>query len=254
MKEENKTKKQKKITIVVGGMHGLGRNTARLFKKLGYYIVVIDKQELPDDGDTSFYDMSIGVDLTSDESVNNAINKIKNSFSCICNLIFSARYRGPDDAKANWHGEIAIGLLSVDKFVSELTPLLEEQEVSKDASIIIISSGASQSIARDCSLPYHTVKAGMEQMVRYYAVNLGPKKIRVNGVSPVYLVKDESLKYFYKNKEKVKEVEELHPLKRFGRADDITSVIKFLCSEDASFITGQTITVDGGLTLKLLGF
>ena len=67
-----------------------------------------------------------------------------------------------------------------------------------------------------------------------------------------FSIKDESLKYFINEKISTNRINKLHPLGRFGVSDDIAKVVFFMCSNDSSFITGQIIVVDGGLSLVQL--
>ena len=82
-------------------------------------------------------------------------------------------------------------------------------------------------------------------MTEELAVELGPN-IRVNAVAPA-VVKTKFASALYEGREE--EVSAAYPLKRLGVPDDIGSVVAFLLSEDAAWVTGQTITIDGGLTL-----
>lgn len=92
---------------------------------------------------------------------------------------------------------------------------------------------------------YGASKATLISLTESLAVELGPD-IRVNGVAPG-VVKTKFAAALYEGKEA--EVSSLYPLKRLGTPDDIGSVVSFLLSEDASWMTGQTLTVDGGLLL-----
>jgi NAD(P)-dependent dehydrogenase (short-subunit alcohol dehydrogenase family) len=86
-------------------------------------------------------------------------------------------------------------------------------------------------------------------LVRYFAVMLASKGIRVNCVSPCTFVKQEN-QAFYSQNEKLRNLFKLViPLGRMGNAVDSANVIAFLCSPQSSFVTGQKITVDGGVSL-----
>lgn len=97
-----------------------------------------------------------------------------------------------------------------------------------------------------------TAKAAMESLVRYLAVELAPRSIRVNGVSPGFIETD-SARYYAGDAfdtDVRPRWEAATPLKRLGSADEIAAVIAFLASGEASFVTGQTLVADGGLTLR----
>ncbi len=91
-------------------------------------------------------------------------------------------------------------------------------------------------------------KAAIENLVKYLAYELAPKKINVNCVSGGFIDTD-ALKVFPSYEEMKKEVERRTPFGRIGTADEVAGVVYFLCTEDARWITGQTIIADGGYTL-----
>jgi enoyl-[acyl-carrier protein] reductase III len=93
-------------------------------------------------------------------------------------------------------------------------------------------------------------KAALESIVRYLAFELGPRGITVNGVNTGLFDTESSRLYFGENFQRAtKSAIERSALQRMPRIEEISAVIQFLCSPAASFITGQTIMVDGGLTL-----
>lgn len=97
-------------------------------------------------------------------------------------------------------------------------------------------------------------KAAMEALVRYLACELGPRGITVNGVSPGLIGTDSYRFYLAKGlgvnlAETEARLTSLTPRRRLGRPEDVANLVAFLCSEEADFLTGQTVILDGGLTL-----
>ncbi|MGK5088023.1 SDR family oxidoreductase [Bdellovibrionota bacterium FG-2] len=95
-------------------------------------------------------------------------------------------------------------------------------------------------------------KAALETLTAYYAHELAPRKIRVNGVNPGYLDTESTRKYLGPTFETVKNFfAQQGPLKRTPSLDEVSEVILFLCSERSSWIVGQTLNVDGGLDFSM---
>jgi glucose 1-dehydrogenase len=117
----------------------------------------------------------------------------------------------------------------------------------KPGSIINISS-VHQLIPKPSYLGYSTSKGGMQNLTRTLALEYAAKGIRVNGVGPGATVTPIN-RAWIDDPEKLKQVEEHIPMQRAGDADEMAGVAAFLASDDAAYITGQTIFVDGGLTL-----
>jgi NAD(P)-dependent dehydrogenase (short-subunit alcohol dehydrogenase family) len=116
--------------------------------------------------------------------------------------------------------------------------------------IVMVSSIADHYIAPEQNLGYHVSKAGLVQLARYYALQLGHKGIRVNVVSPCVVIKDAAQEYYRENSWITDRFERFIPLGRAGKSQDIINAIMFLAGDQASYITGQNIVVDGGLTLR----
>jgi NAD(P)-dependent dehydrogenase (short-subunit alcohol dehydrogenase family) len=114
---------------------------------------------------------------------------------------------------------------------------------------VLVSSAASDVIAAEQGPGYHVAKAGLNQMARYYAVVLGQAGIRVNVVSPGTVLKPENRDFYLGDARLQALFKQVVPLGRMGTAQEIAEVIDFLGSSNASFITGQTLLVDGGVNL-----
>ena len=134
-------------------------------------------------------------------------------------------------------------------FILSKNPLKEISKLTKNSSIVILSSNASHFVLNEQSAQYHSSRAALEGLMRYYAVMYGPKMIRCNCILPSTIIKPENEEFFLKNNNIREMIERITPLGRMGSSEDIANVIDFLCSDKSSFITGNLFYVDGGLSM-----
>lgn len=233
-----------KHILIVGGTRGSGRVLVRRFagnhdqiSLLGRHPSPEVRQQLPG---VHFFP----VDLQDSNSISDVIDRVVKETGKITHLIFFQRFRGTDD---DWQGELQISLTATRQIIEQSVDFFDP---SQKNSIVIVSSMAAHFVHNEQPVSYHVAKAGLNQMVCYYAVTLGPRSIRVNCVSPSMVIKEESQQYYEENKDLRRLYEEIIPLRRMGTAEDIADAIEFLCSDKASYITGQEIVVDGGLSLR----
>lgn len=113
--------------------------------------------------------------------------------------------------------------------------------------IVSLSSVLARSISHESSA-YHVAKAGVEHLTRYLAYNLGPKGIRVNAVAPGIVDRETGPK-LSDNPESQTVISHAVPLRRAASTHDVAEAVAFLCGPGAAYITGQTLVVDGGLSL-----
>jgi 7-alpha-hydroxysteroid dehydrogenase len=137
---------------------------------------------------------------------------------------------------------------TVDAFVVGAQEAAKRMEKVGGGSIISMSSTGNLVYTPNYA-GHGSNKAAVEAMVRYAAAELGEKGIRVNAVSGGPIDTD-ALKAFPNYEEVKAEVVKRSPLSRMGVAEDLTGACKFLCSNDSSWLTGQTIVVDGGTTFQ----
>ena len=125
--------------------------------------------------------------------------------------------------------------------VQQLLPIL-----GNDSNIVFLSSLGARTAVGTLSA-YASTKGAISTLVKYFAVALGPRGVRVNAVAPGVI--DTDMSNFTKTEDGRAVVMGMQTLKRIGQPADVASVIAFLASDEARWITGETIAVDGGSKL-----
>lgn len=233
---------KQKHTLIVGGTSGSGLYLAEKLARNNHNVSVIGlnpSKSLRNVKNISFFDQ----DLTKEKQIKPLCEKIIDKNGTLDNLIFYQRYRGKED---DWQCEIQTSLTATKIIIETLS---EHFINNSNKSIVLISSKAREFIAYEQPISYHVAKAGIYQITRYYAYKLGSNGIRVNAVCPGAVLKSANKEFYSDNKDLIKMYEQITPLKRMGTSEDIANAVIFLCSDKASFITGQEIVVDGGLSL-----
>ena len=232
--------------IVVGGTRGLGRGIVELWAEEANPLSVMGRR-LPE---TTAPFVREGIryyaaDVTQPESLFPVLNQIVEATGLVSRLVFSQRYRGTGDTLG---GELEVGVKGTQRIIEHL---LATGSFAPSAAIVVVSSVCGQLIAAEQPLGYHVNKAALDQLVRFYAVQLASRGIRVNGVAPHLVEKEEGRAFYLQNPELKRHYEAVIPLGQMATPRDVANAIDFLCSEKASHITGQTLVVDGGLTVLL---
>lgn len=182
-------------------------------------------------------------DLRDSAAVAAALDDIVRTHGKLTYIAFFQRFRGDGD---QWHGEIQTSLTATKEVIEAAA---DHFDGSPENAIAIVGSVAGNFVAGEQLVGYHVAKAGLRQMARYYAVQLGPRGIRVNCVSPASVLKEESQDFYLKNPELLEFYKSIIPLGRIPAAEDVCHVIAFLCGPGAAAVTGQEIVVDGGISL-----
>jgi NAD(P)-dependent dehydrogenase (short-subunit alcohol dehydrogenase family) len=234
-----------KHAIIVGGTKGVGRELAAILAADGQFVTAVGRTAGTFPEVSSGQIESLVGDVEQPDALLAAIKERVARRGRVSCLVFLQRYRGQGDT---WAGELAVSLTATKTLVDGLVP---EFDPSGDRAICVVTSSAGTLVARNQSLGYHTTKAALRQMARFYAVKLGPKGIRVNAVAPCTFVKAESAAY-YAGQAAVQEMyAKITPLGRMGTAREVAEAVAFVCGPRAAFITGQELAVDGGLSLML---
>jgi NAD(P)-dependent dehydrogenase (short-subunit alcohol dehydrogenase family) len=234
----------KSHSIVFGGTRGIGRAIVKMFSAAGHRVNAIGRRD-PDEADRDLSGVSHHVlDLLTGRAVEEVVGQIVRRDGPVTNVVFSQRYRGDGDT---WSGELSVGLDATRRVIEYVT---KTPDITPPSSIVVIGSVGGEVVLEEQDVGYLVAKAGLVQMVRYFALWAGPGGTRVNLVSPGTTLKDESQHFVLADKHRMAFYENLIPLRRMGHADDVASVVEFLCSPSAGFVTGQNIIVDGGVSVQ----
>lgn len=232
---------ERRNAVIIGGTKGSGRVFAERLAASGCRVCVLGRSR-PDDLIARGVDF-FETNLEDERSVRQSAERIAAEFSPVHILGFFQRYRGEGDV---WAGEFQVTLNATRAVIERLRDSFDE----RGAAIVAVTSHAAGFVAAEQPAGYHAFKAGLSQLLRYYAVELGPSGIRVNAVSTTVLMKNENEEHYRSNPALANRFASLAPLRRMPSADDIADAAVFLCGPSSSMITGQTIEVDGGATLQ----
>jgi 3-oxoacyl-[acyl-carrier protein] reductase len=236
-----------KSVLVVGGSSGIGNGVAQAFRARGARVHVWGTRASAAD-----YDEAEGSDLEGlgytavDVSDPDAIAAAPEPFDTLDVLILSqgaVLYRRQEFERAGWDRVMAINLDSVMHCSERFKPML----AATKGSIVVVNSVAGFRATLG-NPAYAASKAGAVNLTRTLAQAWAPEGIRVNGFAPS-LVDTKLTKVTMDHPDRREKALAKMPLGRFGTAEDMAGVALFLASPLSAYVTGQTILVDGGLTL-----
>lgn len=240
-----------KTAVVTGASRGIGEACARLFDAAGARVVLVarsteDMEKLA----TAFAQKAVVVtaDLAQDEDTEAAAAQVLSAVDGVDLLINNAglgRNEPPDAITGRWLDlQVDVNLRNLILFTSRLLPSLIERRgaVVNISSVAAWSGGVQQSV-------YAATKGAVNSYTANLGRTLGPYGVRVNCVAPGLIDTDIwSTAYAARGKEVVMEdLAKDVPMGRWGSTEEIASVVGFLCSDAASYVTGQTLRVDGAL-------
>lgn len=241
-----------KNVFITGGTRGIGKATVELFASKGFNVAFtyinsqnIAKQmekELSIKYPNSIF-QSFKANVASYEGMQDVAKKILSTFGKIDVIVANAGISkiAPfiDLTEQDYDEMLGINLKGVFNTIKPFLPSMIEQ---KNGKIVIVSSiwGLNGS---SCESLYCASKAGQIGLMKSLAKELGPSNINVNCVCPGLIDTDMNSELSEEDKQQI--IEET-PMNRIGTSSDVANAIYFLSSDNATFITGQTLTVDGG--------
>jgi len=227
--------------VVVGGTRGLGLVVVERFLARGCNVTVISRTPSSHHAGNARI-RHLAVDLERSESVDGVWTRACERFGAISYLVLCQRFRGTGDP---WEGELRVGLAASKQLIEGFSEHFIEHG---DRAIGVVSSVYAQYVGSSQPVGYHVVKGGLNAMVRHYAATLGRRGVRVNAIMPLTYLKRESRAFYEQNEKLMDTYRRLVPLGRLGTAEESADALDFLCSPRASFITGQCLFLDGGVS------
>jgi NAD(P)-dependent dehydrogenase (short-subunit alcohol dehydrogenase family) len=248
-----------RVAFVTGGAHGIGRATTERLQAAGATVVFCDIDE---EVGAEVADALVGgpapvefraCDVTSEEQVEATIASTIERFGSLDVVVANAGIDAPFDAatmtESEWDAFLAIDLTAVWLSSKYALPQMRSQ---RRGSIVNIAS-IHAFVTSTGKFPYAAAKSAVVGLTRSLALDEGSHNIRVNAVCPGYtrtrMLGVESAEDPAATE---REMAAIHPLGRIGEPSEIANVVAFLASDEASFVTGASILVDGGLSARFI--
>lgn len=238
-----------KTVLITGASRGIGRETARKFHNNGYFVVInYNKNERAAMELESILPNSVAIkaDVSNEEEVKTMIETVIEKYGFIDVLVNNAGIAQQklftDITTEEWNTMMSTNVNSLYYTCKYAVPYMVRQ---KQGKIINISSmwgitGAS------CEVHYSTAKAAVIGFTKALAKELGPSGIQVNAVAPGTIMTDMCSGF---DEETIELIKEETPLGRVGTVEDVANSVYFLACDQASFMTGQVLSPNGGMVI-----
>jgi NAD(P)-dependent dehydrogenase (short-subunit alcohol dehydrogenase family) len=246
-----------KVAIITGAGSGIGEATALLFAEEGAKVVVADIDPVGGEKTVAAIcgkkgkALFVGVDISKEESAEKITQETLKAFSRVDILVNSAAtfvHKGFDATMEDWRQSLGVNVIGTSMVTKYAAKAMEK---SGGGAIVNLSS-ISAWVAQPNFFAYSATKGALLQMTRNMAMDLAPAKIRVNCVCPGAILTPASYRHMEKFGMTLEEFNAEEGaktfLKRVGKAREVACAILFIASDDATYITGTHLMVDGGYT------
>jgi gluconate 5-dehydrogenase len=243
-----------RVALVTGAARGLGLAIARGLARAGALTVLNGRDpkalaaaRATIEGEGGRADAAV-FDVTDRDAVRTAIADLEARHGAIDVVVNNAgiqrRHPVTEFPLADWDAIIATNLTAPFLVAQAALPGM----MTRGRGVIINIASLMSELGRPTIVPYTAAKGGVRQLTRGLATELGPAGIRVNAIAPGYFL-TEMNRALIDNKEFDTWVRGRTPMRRWGDPDELAGIAVFLASDAASYITGQTIFVDGGMSV-----
>ncbi|MCI5148260.1 MAG: SDR family oxidoreductase [Candidatus Electrothrix sp. MAN1_4] len=249
----------KKIAIVTGSSLGIGRATALKLTREGATVILNarDTERLHKVKDSidaeSGTSMLFAGDITQQSIIDRIVSHVLDQYGRIDVLINNAGggidvYPVENITDKDWDHSLESNLTNVFRICRSVVPIMKKQNYGR---IVNVSSVAGRTRGHLSGTPYSAAKAGLQGFTRHLAWELGHVGITVNAVAPGITSTERAMrKWERRSNEEQQRILGNIALHRFASPDEIASAIAFLASDEASYITGITMDVNGGIFMS----
>ena len=235
-----------KVCCVTGAGRGIGYELSTALKKNGAFVVGVD---LKYPKKNYIIDKKLVFDLTKKDSAKKIYNFINKSFGKLNVLVNCAGKTFPHAGiypNELWDKTFSVNVTAPFILTRELIPLFEK---AKNLASIINIASINELFAFPNNPAYVSSKSAIAGLTKSMSLDLGKKGIRVNSITPGY-IKTEMTSKSWSNLKKRKEIANKTVLGRWGSPNDLVGSLLFLASDESSYITGHSLIVDGGWSIK----
>ena len=250
---------QNRVALITGGARGIGKATAFKMVREGASVALLDifsdeaarvAQDLEALGGKA---LGLKADVSRKDEVDRAVERALQHFGRVDILVNNAGIVRPAPLEKvreeDWDAAVSVNLKGAFFCTQAVVPAMKKNRYGK-----IVNMGSRASLGKEERTVYGATKAGLIGVTRTWALELAQYNINVNYIGPGPIATELFMAANPENSPQTKAIIDGVPLRRMGQPEDVANLAAFLASDEASFITGQTIFICGGITVGLVHY